>query len=166
MPIYRVCMIGWNEINAAIEGSSAGRSLDDSFRRLGLVLDRDKILKEFNEYAKATDYYSALLSPLSESEAVSPELKQKGIEMEAKLALARQVMAEELKISDEDLTIVPQVKFHIDMEMFASPDGKTLFVHDEKLAKKALKALPEKTEIEPVLYRGIQRAVQGVWCRL
>ena len=76
-----------------------------------------------------------------------------GLEFEAKLALAKELMAEELNIDLYDLTIVPQVMFHIDIEMFAGLDGKTLFLHDDSLALEALKGFSADDAVVNVLMK-------------
>ena len=117
--------------------------------------------KELSVFEGETGYRRKLLSPLSASEEASLDFKQKGIELEAKLSLARQVMAEELNIAAKDLAIVPQVKFHIDMEMFASPDRKTLFVHDESLVQNILNANPRKSLSEQRYLKASQERLKA-----
>ncbi|MBS0652443.1 MAG: hypothetical protein JSR39_02825 [Verrucomicrobia bacterium] len=56
---------------------------------------------------------------------------------EAKLQLTKTVMAKELGVSDQNLVILPQKKFHLDMEMFLG-SGSVVYVHDERLAQKEL----------------------------
>lgn len=53
--------------------------------------------------------------------------------IEAKLKLTKARMAEELIVSLENIAFVPQMKFHIDMEMFVTPQGEVI-LHDDQTA--------------------------------
>jgi hypothetical protein len=62
---------------------------------------------------------------------------------EAQLLLTRQAMADDLGISLENLIIIPQTMFHIDMELFVTPDGEVV-IHDDGLAIQFIKELHQQ----------------------
>lgn len=145
------CYAGYHGLQDAlqrVEAELRPLARETSDRVKELREKRAALNQELSSYKGETGYRKGLLSPLSALDEASPDLKRKGIEIDAKLALARQVMAQELNIAETDLIIVPQVKYHIDMEMLVSPDGKTLFVHDESLVQNLLKAHPVKNVSE------------------
>ncbi len=52
---------------------------------------------------------------------------------EAQLMLTKQIMAKELGVPLDQLIIIPQTMFHIDMELFITPNGE-IVIHDDQLA--------------------------------
>lgn len=91
------------------------------------------------EYGPSSEYKARLRTPLSPADRAS--FHELGKELQAKWEMAKELIAEELKLPfekgrvDESLAVIFQNDFHIDLEMFVSPKGK-VFMNDETLVQK------------------------------
>jgi hypothetical protein len=66
--------------------------------------------------------------------------------LEAKLALTKAEMSKELGIPLENLIIIPQRNFRIDMEMFVTPEG-IVVLHDDEQAEFFLENIKSKVKL-------------------
>lgn len=109
----------------------AARNLDLLQR---LKKDKTKVLEE-----KYREYFRTLKQPLSKEEEET--FAEEGRKIDAFLAFTKRMMAEDLKIPLENIVFIPQRVYHIDMELFVTPDGRVV-LHDDGLSVKFL----EKTK--------------------
>lgn len=124
------------------------RNIDISKYRMPFVKQQQRInTSQDDEIASMPDnyfsnekyYIESLTAPLSESDK-SEEYLADIIAWEAKIQLARQVIADDLGVSLDNIAFVPQTLFHLDMELFVHPNGKTVFI-DEGCNPKAIQAI-------------------------
>jgi len=74
-------------------------------------------------------FLANITSPLSAEDRST--YHDRACQWEARIRLAREVMAEDLCVPLEGLAIVPQDNFHIDMEMSVPPEGSVVFLHSD-----------------------------------
>lgn len=67
--------------------------------------------------------------------------------IEAKLSLTRDCIAEELDLPLENITFVPQTKFHIDMEMMVTPQGEVM-LHDDEVTLEFLEKIKKSEHLK------------------
>ncbi|MGE3534938.1 MAG: hypothetical protein AB7H48_08910 [Parachlamydiales bacterium] len=126
----------------------AKKSLFDQFLKV-----RDSVLKEslqaqmaaidlklqplelVKKWKSDSDFKKALQAPIFEEDRMEYQVAAKLFE--AKLQLTKSIMAKELGVPEKNLIILPQKKFHLDMEMFLGSNN-TVYVQDESLAQKEL----------------------------
>lgn len=94
-----------------------------------------KPLELVKKWSTDSEFKRALQAPIQEEERMKYHSEAKLFE--AKLQLTKTVMAKELGVSEQNLAILPQKKFHLDMEMFLG-SGSVVYVQDERLALKEL----------------------------
>ncbi len=76
---------------------------------------------------------------------ITPEDLEKANSFESQLLFTKKIMAEELGVSLDNLIILPQTMFHIDTELFVTPDEK-IALHDDQLAKELIENLLTENE--------------------
>lgn len=90
-------------------------------------------------------YRKSLISPLTKKDKT--EYFDAAILLEAKLRVTKQTIAKELGLDLEDVAIIPQRGYHIDLELCAMPDGR-IMLHDPGMVEEFLKQLSEKASGE------------------
>jgi hypothetical protein len=100
--------------------------------------------------------FISFLNPVSPEEKIKHE--EKAWLNDAKLKLSKEYIAKDLELPVENLIIIPQLRFHIDMEIFVTPDGE-IVLHDDLLALEFLKQIEVEGEKKP-LNEGEQKLVQ------
>lgn len=110
----------------------------------------DRIKNEFFEYlqepAQYFTYGEFLKEPLNEEEL--QELYQEAQLWEERITQTKQFMARDLQVPLENLVLIPQVSFHIDMDLVVTPSKKIL-VHKEKKAISLLNNLMANDSATP-----------------
>jgi hypothetical protein len=121
-------------------------------RNYALFLKKAEKLKEHS----STQFFYSFLNPISPEEKIEHE--EKAQIYDAKLKRTKEYIAEDLELPVENLIIIPQLRFHIDMEMFVTPDGE-IVLHDDQLAFEFLKQIEVEGE-KKALNEGEQKLVQ------
>ncbi len=98
------------------------------------------------------EYLNLLLAPLSEEDRI--RYREEGITWDAKENLAHLVIAEDLMVSLEHIAFIPQKHFHIDMDMFVSPDGEKIYL-DEGAANPSVIDALEKIGCRVIVVPGV-----------
>lgn len=99
-------------------------------------------------------YRQLLTAPVSKENRA--QYFYQACEWEAKLILARRVIAEDLNVSVENIAFVSQKQFHIDMEMFIAPNGYDVYV-DEASSKISVEEALEKIGCNVVSLPGVHK---------
>lgn len=76
------------------------------------------------------DYHKQLVAPLSEEDL--DRFRDEARKIEIKLELTKIHIANELGVPLANIVFIPQRKFHIDMELFVTPNGKIILHDDQK----------------------------------
>jgi hypothetical protein len=99
------------------------------------------------------DYFNDLAAPLTPNDLIT--YHRGATQIQAELNFTKKRMAEELKVPLKNLIIIPQTTFHIDMELFVTPEGQ-VGLHDDAQTLKILKRLPpaERNQAETHLING------------
>ncbi|WP_068467992.1 hypothetical protein [Candidatus Protochlamydia phocaeensis] len=112
---------------------------------------------------KELAYRKRLIAPLTEKE--KKKYAANARKLEAKLRLTKQRMAQELRVPLANCVFIPQDHFHIDMQMFVTPDGKVV-LHDNKKALKFLNVIEKSEDLtrkERLILRQFQKkALKGM----
>ncbi len=95
--------------------------------------------KEFKEQRKK--YYSSLTGPVTEEDGES--FLHEARLWDAKCILAKRVIAADIRVPIANIAFVPQTAFHIDMEMFVTPDGTRVGVDTSAYQRPLIKALAQ-----------------------
>ena len=86
---------------------------------------------DLEKFGGEIGYRRLLMAPVSEEDKV--QYVNEAHRIEVKLALTKACMAAELEVPLENIAFLPQSKFHIDMEMFVTPQGEVV-IHDDQKA--------------------------------
>lgn len=90
-------------------------------------------------------YENMCFAPLSEKDKI--QFYEQAQFLEARLNITKNKMAEELEIPPENLILLPQTSFHIDMHVFITPQGEIILHSNEKTIQ-FLQSIKESTSHE------------------
>lgn len=107
-----------------IERESCRRSIKETEGRLIAPFSHSRL------------YYASFLEDLTAREKEAKDLADAALKLQAEFLMTGRVIATELNV--EAAAFIPHDSFHIDLDMFVAPDGKTVYVHDEEVAANAL----------------------------
>jgi hypothetical protein len=102
---------------------------------------------ENKEEPEGPQFYLSFLNPLSTEEKKAH--KEAALLLDAKFKRTKEYIAEDLELPEANLIFIPQLKFHIDMEMFVTPEGEVL-LHDDQLVLECLKQIEGESEKRPL----------------
>lgn len=90
-------------------------------------------------------YRRTLVAPLTDAE--KNQYFEAAKLVEAKLKLTKEIMAQELGVDLENIAFIPQREFHIDMEMFVTPEGSAI-LHDPGMVEEFLTEVRQKENLD------------------
>ncbi|MBS0650531.1 MAG: hypothetical protein JSR93_05160 [Verrucomicrobia bacterium] len=128
--------------------------------QMAAIEEKLKPLELLKKWSNDTEFKKALQAPILEEDRMKYQVEARLFE--AKLQLTKSVMAKELGVPEKNVVILPQKKFHLDMEMFLGAKN-TVYVQDEQLAQEALSNIHYgsrsfKTTVEHFLQGSMARA--------
>jgi hypothetical protein len=99
--------------------------------------------------------YRLWQTPVPEEEI--PLYIEEARKIQAKVEITRALIAEEIDVEEENILFLPQTEYHIDMELFVTPDGK-IAIHDPNAVLSFLRTInyDELTDEEKIIYQEIE----------
>jgi hypothetical protein len=95
-----------------------------------------KNLKDVEEkiFLQWSTFRMDIAAPLRKADRSEYKIQVRAIELEAKRRLTEELIAQELGLLLENLSIIPQSYFHIDLNICIEPSTNLIYFHDELLA--------------------------------
>lgn len=103
---------------------------------------RDELLRNLGG---TSGYLKLLLEPLSQEDQV--KYLEEARKIEDKINLTKSLIAHELELPLENILFFPQMSYHIDMEMFVTPDGEVI-LHDDRITLEFLKEIRSNCRLD------------------
>lgn len=97
-----------------------------------------EVRRKLQELGGEEGFAAFLEAQLSEKERSDELLTKNALELEAKLELVKEVIAEEIGVLRQHCAFINQTRFHIDLESFVDPNGDIVYLHDDQISEKCL----------------------------
>lgn len=112
-----------------------------------LRIARNRDLYALHQESPVEDdtYWASLIKPLTPEERQQYHLI--ALIIDRKLAMTKQVIAEDLNVHQDNIAFVPQSDFHIDLELLVTPQGEVILQSDTK-SLQVLSELEETNQLD------------------